>query len=75
MKVRLYTSTSPKNAIGPDISPLTSVGSDLSVSYERTDWCFYKDKNLYKLLMLNLNTSEPGIKICNKRKNIFVLLK
>lgn len=51
------------------------VGFDFFVFYECMDWCLYKDKNFYKLLMLNLNISELGIKICNKRKNIFVFLK
>lgn len=50
-------------------------GFDFFVFYECMDWCLYKDKNFYKLLMLNLNISELGIKICNKRKNIFVFLK
>lgn len=51
------------------------VGFDFFVFYEYMDWCLYKVKNFYKLLMLNLNISELGIKICNKRKNIFVFLK
>lgn len=51
------------------------VGFDFFVFYECMDWCLYKDKNFYKLLMLNLNISELGMKICNKRKNIFVFLK
>lgn len=51
------------------------VGFDFFVFYECMDWCLYKDKNFFKLFMLNLNISELGIKICNKRKNIFVFLK